>query len=127
MEFVEHAIWLMKGCVSPCLCKYCTPGQSQRAINRRLNRGQDVDDDNDGGGGSDGAAVVATTAAENALRHPIFRNRRGAGATAAANASARARQERRAARGERPSMVIMAKDYRVGGNDGGSGSGGTAT
>ncbi|KAI0287607.1 hypothetical protein BC826DRAFT_1043231 [Russula brevipes] len=38
MEFAEHAIWLMKGCVGQCLCKYCTPGQNQRHINRRLNR-----------------------------------------------------------------------------------------
>jgi len=50
MEFVEHAIWLMKGGEGSCLCKYCQPGQSQNDINSRLDR---VPDD-DGGGDSRG-------------------------------------------------------------------------
>jgi len=125
MEFVEHAIWLMKRGGSAgrlqCLCKYCTPGQSQRAINSRLNHGLDGDDDEDG---SDGAAAgpAATGAALSALRHPIFRRRPGAGAVVAATASARARRERRTAKRER-SPGIKAKDYRVGNFNGGGGDG----
>jgi hypothetical protein len=113
MEFVEHAIWLMKDGPSTglhCLCKYCTPGQNQLAINRRLNRRGDDDgaDEEDSG---DGAAV-------NAAR---FRNRHGASFAAAILAGARARREPRA----RSPVSIMAKDYRVGtgnttnGRDGG--------
>ncbi|KAI9453473.1 hypothetical protein BJY52DRAFT_841035 [Lactarius psammicola] len=129
MEFVEHAIWLMKsGSASvQCLCKYCTPGQNQIAINRRLNHRDDdeSDEEEDGGNNSDGAPA-ATIAAINASRHPIFRNRRGAGAIAAAAATSAARQERRVARrDERSPLLIKAKDYRVG-NTGEGGSGGPA-
>ncbi|KAH9046764.1 hypothetical protein EDB84DRAFT_1435312 [Lactarius hengduanensis] len=62
MEFVEHAIWLMKsGSVGDqCLCKYCTPGQNQRAINRRLDRRDE----------SDGPASPATTAAAATVAPP---------------------------------------------------------
>lgn len=47
MEFVPHAIWLMKGGTGQCDCKYCIPGQNQNDINRRLNHGDDDDDDAD--------------------------------------------------------------------------------
>lgn len=122
MEFVEHAIWLMKGGSEtdvPCQCKYCTPGQSQRAINRRLNHGDEdeEDEDSDGGGGA-----TATIADINATRHRLFRNRPGAGAIAAANATARRRGTKR----ERSPVSIKAKDYRVGNQDGGAGADGGA-
>lgn len=123
MEFVEHAIWLMKGgddSGTACLCKYCTPGQNQRAINRRLNRTDaDADEDEDEDGSDGGAAP--TPSALNAQRHPIFRNRP---ANPAAVASAAARRARRAARRERSPNMIMAKDYRRGNSNGGSGSSG---
>jgi hypothetical protein len=127
MEFFEHAIWLMKGgseAETPCQCKYCMPGQNQRAINRRLNRSTEdsEDEDSDGGGGgsgSGGGAATATIADINATRHKLFRNRPGAGATAAAIATAR----RRGARGERTPAYIKAKDYRVGNRDGSAGPG----
>ena len=126
MEFVEHAIWLMKGGVSTCLCKYCTPGQSQRAINRRLNHGDedaDADDDSDGGPvAATAAAPHATIADLNAMRHPLFRNRGGAGAIAAAANSA----NKRRAREREPVASIKAKDYRVGNNDNGAGGAGGA-
>ncbi len=124
MEFVEHAIWLMKSGSAgvQCLCKYCTPGQSQRAINRRLNHGDDEEDDEEDGSSNDGP--TATVASINASRHPLFRNRPGAGAIAAATATAAARQERRVARRrERSPALMMAKDYRVGNINGGGGSG----
>lgn len=126
MEFVEHAIWLMKsGSVGDqCLCKYCAPGQSQRAINRRLDRRDDDESDDDDGDGSssDGGAPVATAADIRASRHKLFRNRPGAGAIAAAAARQSRRQDKRR---ERPSMQIKAKDYRVGNVGGSSGGGGS--
>ncbi|KAI9464298.1 hypothetical protein F5148DRAFT_186266 [Russula earlei] len=91
MEFVEHAIWLMKGCEGRCLCKYCTPGQSQRDINARLNHGlrtESDSDDSDGGGGTG----------------PQSSRRRGAGS--------QGRRPRHTKRDRSP--PIMAKDYRVG-------------
>ncbi|KAF8267434.1 hypothetical protein EI94DRAFT_1801674 [Lactarius quietus] len=124
MEFVEHAIWLMKGgsAGEQCLCKYCTPGQSQRAINRRLDRGIGDDGEDDEDGNSDGnGAPHATIADIKAMRHPIFQDRPGAGRAAAAHASARRRM-----RSERPSGSIRAKDYRVGNSGGASGAGGGA-
>ncbi|KAI9432472.1 hypothetical protein H4582DRAFT_1995520 [Lactarius indigo] len=135
MEFVEHAIWLMKSgsAGDQCFCKYCTPGQNQIAINRRLNHRDDSDDseeddeDEDASRGSDGGGPpAATVAAINASRHKLFRNRPGAGATAAAIASAAARRERLLAkRRERSPMRIKAKDYRVGNGGGPSGAGGS--
>ncbi|KAH9174512.1 hypothetical protein EDB89DRAFT_548024 [Lactarius sanguifluus] len=126
MEFVEHAIWLMKsGSVGDqCLCKYCTPGQNQRAINRRLDRrdGDSESDDEDGGSSGDDGAPVATAADIRASRHKLFRNRPGAGAIAAAAARQARRQGKRR---ERPSMQIKAKDYRVGNVGGSSGGGGS--
>ena len=122
MEFVEHAIWLMKGGVSQCLCKYCTPGQSQRAINRRLNHGdedEDVEDDSDGPAAATAAAPHATVADLNAMRHPLFRNRGGAGAVVVAANSANKRRAR-----ERSTPSIKAKDYRVGNRDNGAGGAG---
>ena len=113
MEFVEHAIWLMKGSTGQCLCKYCTPGQNQRAINRRLNHGGD-DADGDDSGGDGGSHIPAADI--NAMRHPIFRDRPGAGRMAAAAATAR----RRAKRDRSPGPPIKAKDYRTN-NDGGAG------
>lgn len=127
MEFVEHAIWLMNsGSASvQCLCKYCSPGQSQRAINRRLNHGDDDDEDDEDGsdGGGGGGRPAATAASINASRHRIFRDRPGAGASAAAAATASARRDRRTARRERSPLSIKAKDYRVGNTNGGGGSG----
>ncbi|KAI0265955.1 hypothetical protein BC834DRAFT_877116 [Gloeopeniophorella convolvens] len=46
-EFVGHAIWLMHGKRGQCMCKYCTPGQTQIQINRRLNRRREEDEDED--------------------------------------------------------------------------------
>ena len=135
MEFVEHAIWLMKGGGSEdddddddestlrCQCKYCTPGQNQRAINRRLNHGtedaEDEDSDGDGGGGGrgHGTAAARVPGINDSTRHRLFRNRPGPGASAAAR--------RRAAIRDRSPVGIKAKDYRVG-NQGGSGGGGGA-
>jgi hypothetical protein len=121
MEFVEHAIWLMKGGDRQCLCKYCTPGQSQRAINHRLNHGGAGNDDDDDSGG-DGAAAPhhhIPVADINATRHPLFRDRPGAGLAAAAAATARRR-----ARRDLSSGPINAKDYRTWNyNDGGAGGG----
>ena len=55
MEFVPHAIWLMRGATGQCDCKYCIPSQNQHDINRRLNHGDnagesadDEDEDNNG-------------------------------------------------------------------------------
>jgi len=93
MEFAEHAIWLMKGCVGQCLCKYCTPGQNQRHITRRLNRDRQVDSDSDDDDDDDDPNNGAS-------------RRRGA-------AGAQGRRPRRAKRDRSP--AIMAKDYRVGG------------
>ena len=99
MEFVEHAIWLMKGRVGQCLCKYCTPGQSQREINFRLNHNvqhdsdPESDDEGDNGGGS----------GQNPNHASSSSSRRGAGTGA-----------RRARRGRRDrSPPITFKDYRV--------------
>lgn len=97
MEFVEHAIWLMRGKVGQCLCKYCTPDQSQLDIDDRLDRVEPVEDEGnaDGGSGSSGGQQASSS------------RRRGAGA--------QARRTRRARRDRSP--PIMAKDYRVGNND----------
>lgn len=103
MEFVEHAIWLMKGCVDQCKCKYCMPGQNQKEINLRLNRGVDLGEDepeSDGGGGSAGTA----TGTRNASSSSSSRPRRGAGG--GTRGSRRGKRDR--------SPPIMAKDYRVG-------------
>ncbi|KAI0252016.1 hypothetical protein BJV78DRAFT_1153994 [Lactifluus subvellereus] len=89
MEFVEHAIWLMKGLEGKCLCKYCMPGQNQRAINRRLNRGLENDSDPESDDEDDN------------------NNDAGAGA---GNTN---RPRRRRGRRDR-TPPIMAKDYRVG-------------
>ena len=64
MEFVPHAIWLMRGCTGQCDCKYCIPGQNQKDINRRLNHGVDADsdDDDDNNGGSGMFQNAAATA-----------------------------------------------------------------
>jgi len=107
MEFVEHAIWLMKGgddSGQQCRCKYCEPDQSQTEINDRLNHGviviDDDDDDHDpesgDGAGSGGVRTTTNNSASSA-------SRRGRGG---------ARRVRRAKRDRSP--PIMAKDYRVG-------------
>jgi Transcription-silencing protein, cryptic loci regulator Clr2 len=99
MEFVEHAIWLMKGREGQCLCKYCMPGQNQKAINRRLNHGlatdsdPESDDDDETGPGTS--------------------NRQRDSASRRKGASARANRGRRGGRRDR-SPPILAKDYRVG-------------
>ena len=64
MEFVPHAIWLMRGCTGQCDCKYCIPGQNQKDINRRLNHGVDADSDDDdvNNGGSGTFQNAAATA-----------------------------------------------------------------
>jgi hypothetical protein len=106
MEFVEHAIWLMKGggatSDQQCRCKYCEPGQSQTAINYRLNHDVSIDDDDDdddsGPGGRD--PVNASLA-----------SRRRAIAAAAGGGTARGGR-RTGAREKSP--PILAKDYRVG-------------
>jgi hypothetical protein len=110
-EFVEHAIWLMRACQGQCLCKYCTPGQNQRDINLRLNRGcpDDDDDDDDGSGSGGGGAANNGTGGgaggASSSGQPTTASRgRGAGT--------RARRGRRARRDRSP--PIMAKDYRVG-------------
>jgi hypothetical protein len=96
MEFVEHAIWLMRRKVGRCLCKYCTPGQNQLDIDDRLDRVEPVENegDADGGGSSSGGGGG----------QPSSSRRRGT--------SAQARRARRARRDRSP--PIMAKDYRVG-------------
>jgi hypothetical protein len=58
MEFVPHAIWLMRGSTGECDCKYCLPGQNQRVINRRLNRGVDADSDRESGDDDDNNGMV---------------------------------------------------------------------
>jgi Transcription-silencing protein, cryptic loci regulator Clr2 len=109
MEFVEHAIWLMKGREGQCLCKYCTPGQSQRVINRRLHHGLENDDDPD----SDENVVEGDVVGDNAASASGTGDRtRGRGAIIRANRGRRARRDR--------SPPIMAKDYRVF-DDGGAG------
>ena len=117
MEFVEHAIWLMKGGNGRCQCKYCTPGQNQRAINRRLNHGTEDAEDEDSDGGTTNNAKVAGL--NDPTRHRLFRNRPGYGASAAA-------ARRRAARSERSPVEIKAKDYRVGNRKGGGSGSGSA-
>ena len=100
MEFVEHAIWLMRGGAGRCRCKYCEPGQNQLDINRRLNRGGTDDSDAEseqGEGGGEGSDVGRQSSSSSSRR-------RGAGA--------QARRVRRARRDRSP--PIMAKDYRVG-------------
>jgi hypothetical protein len=92
MEFVEHAIWLMKGSTGQCRCQYCEPNQTQTDINRRLNHNVEVDDSEPQ---SDGSGTVRASSAS---------RRRGA--------SAGTRRPRRARRDRSP--PIMAKDYRVG-------------
>jgi len=96
MEFVEHAIWLMRGKVGLCLCKYCTLGQNQLDIDDRLDRVEPAEDEGDvdvgSGNGSSGGG------------QPSSSRRRGTGA--------QARRARRARRDRSP--PIMAKDYRVG-------------
>jgi hypothetical protein len=105
MEFVEHAIWLMRGGrgAGQCQCKYCTPGQSQRAINLRLHRGvqhdsdpESDDEDEDGPGSPGGAGRNATQAASSSSSR-----RRGTGTGA-----------RRGRRDRSPEITF--KDYRVG-------------
>ncbi len=52
MEFVEHAIWLMRRKVGKWLCKYCTPAQDQLDINTWLDCGEPEDEEDvDGGSG----------------------------------------------------------------------------
>lgn len=97
MEFVEHAIWLMKGLKGRCLCKYCTPGQSQKSINRRLNHGTENDSDPESSDDENGAGARAGAGAGNGSHS------RGGGA---------AHRRRRIRRDKSP--PIMAKDYRVG-------------
>ncbi|KAH9967077.1 hypothetical protein BGW80DRAFT_1562845 [Lactifluus volemus] len=109
MEFVEHAIWLMKGRQGQCLCKYCTPGQSQRAINARLNHGLETDSDpeTDEDGVEGGVVGVVASASGTGTGYRV----RGRGAFIRANRGRRARRDK--------SPPIMAKDYRV--LDGGAG------
>ncbi len=91
MEFVPHAIWLMKGSTpGACVCKYCKPGQKQTAINSWLNHGNDDSDDEDEDDNE-------------------RRARKGAAGT-------RPRPTKRAR--SDPAPKIMAKDYRVGVNGG---------
>ncbi|KAF8471344.1 hypothetical protein DFH94DRAFT_674345 [Russula ochroleuca] len=110
-EFVEHAIWLMKGCVGQCLCKYCTPDQSQKEINLRLNHGDAVEDDepeSDGGGGGSGSGSGSGSGTGTATRNSTY----ASSSSTRRGASAGARAQRRAKRERSP--PIMAKDYRVG-------------
>jgi hypothetical protein len=58
MEFVPHAIWLMRGKTGQCECKYCIPGQNQKVINRRLNHGVDADSDRESGDEDDNNGMV---------------------------------------------------------------------
>jgi hypothetical protein len=97
MEFAEHAIWLMKGRVGQCLCKYCTPGQNQRHINRRLHRDRQVDSDSDDDDDDDDPDNGASR-----------------------RTGAQGRRPRRPKRDRSP--AIMAKDYRVGNSDSAGGS-----
>ena len=106
MEFVEHAIWLMKGCEGQCKCKYCTPGQSQREINLRLHRGvahdSDPESDDDEGAGRVGGGAAG-------------RNNYASSSSSRRGAAAGARQARRGRRDRSP--PVMFKDYRVGNPD----------
>jgi hypothetical protein len=111
MEFVEHAIWLMKGgntSGQQCRCQYCEPGQTQKEINQRLNReiividdDDDDDDENDRDGPRDPVSVSL------ASRRRVATARRGRRTTT--------RRER--------SPPIQAKDYRVGVENPGPGPG----
>jgi hypothetical protein len=63
MEFVPHAIWLMRGSTGQCDCKYCIPDQNQNDINRRLNGagGEDAaESDDDGDNGTVSCYAAAT-------------------------------------------------------------------
>jgi Transcription-silencing protein, cryptic loci regulator Clr2 len=128
MEFVEHAIWLMRRGAGQCLCKYCTPGQNQIAINLRLYRGN-LDNDNDDavtvtvtdGDGNDGAAAAAAAGAAGAAGSGSGGDGSGGGGSSSGPSAAasrgratgtRSRRGRRAKRDRSP--PIMAKDYRVG-------------
>jgi transcription-silencing protein Clr2 (cryptic loci regulator) len=110
MEFVPHAIWLMRGSTGQCDCQYCMPGQNQTDINRRLNHGVDdpddesVQNDNDEDGGSGSGGSTGTT------------NGRSSSASRRRGASAGARRARRARRDRSQPTMIKAKDYRVGMN-----------
>jgi len=99
MEFVPHAIWLLKGRTGQCDCKYCIPGQSQKDINRRLRRGVDADSDDDADDDDDDDNAVAS-------------RRRGANS-----------RTRRVKRDRSPPINLnAARDYRVGVSDPGPSS-----
>jgi len=72
MEFVEHAIWLMKGGEGKCLCKYCTPGHTQNNINARLDRkrAHDGGDSRRGRGGGPGSRARRPRGAARRQRTP---------------------------------------------------------
>jgi hypothetical protein len=123
MEFVEHAIWLMRRGAGRCLCKYCTPGQNQLDINFRLDRGEEVvEEEVIVGDGGDGAAgdVEGNAAAGSGSGSGGDGGAGGSslGQSAAASrgrgAGTRGRRGRRAKRDRSP--PILAKDYRVGNN-----------
>src|SRR6266850_2426878 len=107
MEFVEHAIWLMRRGAGQCHCKYCHPGQNQLDIILRLDRGK-VEDDEDGDviviDVDDGAAAGSGSGGSSSGPFAAASRGRGAGT--------RGRRGRRARRDRSP--PIMAKDYRVG-------------
>jgi len=90
MEFVPHAIWLMRGGTGQCDCKYCIPGQNQNDINRRLNHGVDRDPDSDPDDDNDASSS------------------RRRGANAGTGRTRRVRRDR-----SPPINIEAARDYRV--------------
>ena len=140
MEFVEHAIWLMRRGTGQCQCKYCTPGQNQIMINLRLDH-ESVDDGDDdvivvdgddgsgggGGGGAGGSAGSGSGSGGGGVDNgggaggagSASSSRQSSGAPRGRGASAHARRGRRIRREREKVMPIMAKDYRVGNQDSG--------
>lgn len=118
MEFVEHAIWLMRGRAGRCQCKYCVPGQNQTEINERLDHGEPHPDDD----GDNDAVIVVDNNDDDKGTGPS-----PSSSSARPKGTGRGTRGRRAKRDRSP--PIMAKDYRTGnagasatGDAGGSGT-----
>jgi hypothetical protein len=121
-EFVPHAIWLMRGQTGQCDCKYCIP-QCQTVVNRRLNRGLDVESDRESGDDDDDNNGMVRVCHQTlflifAPSLPLSAaSRRNRGPNAGTGRTRRVRRDR-----SPPIDVGIARDYRVGVTDPGPSS-----
>jgi hypothetical protein len=123
LEFVPHAIWLMRGSTGQCDCKYCLPGQAQKDINRRLDHGVDLDDSDSGSVDDDDDNGTVFFLLPPPIDNPnlilILPSASSAASSSHRRGANAGRVRARRVRRDRtpPINIEIARDYRVGATD----------